>query len=72
MLIDELTREREAIVVNADNARTALFGARDALSQELAASSIHLAEAVGAAGERVTSSLSIKSEEISTSLRKGE
>ncbi len=29
LLIDELAREREAIVVNADNARTALFGARD-------------------------------------------
>ncbi|NBV95087.1 MAG: apolipoprotein acyltransferase, partial [Methylocystaceae bacterium] len=70
LLIDELTREREAIVVNADNARTALFGARDALSQELAASSIHLAEAVGAAGERVTSSLSIKSEEIRLALEK--
>ena len=27
LLIDELAREREAIVVNADNARTALFGA---------------------------------------------
>lgn len=70
LLIDELTREREAIIVNADNARTALFGARDALSQELAASSIHLAEAVSAAGERVTSSLGLKSDEIRLALEK--
>ena len=70
LLIDELTREREAIVVNAYNARTALFGAREALSQELAASSIHLAEAVGLAGERVASSLNTKSEEIQLALEK--
>ncbi len=64
LLIDELTREREAIVVNADNARTALFGARDALSQELATTSAHLAEAVSEAGARVASSLGSKGEEI--------
>ncbi len=50
LLVDELVREREAIMVNADNARTALFGARDKLSQELAATSAHLAEAVSEAG----------------------
>ncbi|MGE0196356.1 MAG: apolipoprotein acyltransferase, partial [Methylocystis sp.] len=64
LLIDELTREREAIVVNADNARTALFGAREALSQELATTSVHLAEAVSQAGARVASSLGSKGEEI--------
>ena len=69
-LIDELTREREAILVNADNARTSLFGARDALSQELAATSAHLAEAVSAAGARVTASLGVKSEEIKIALEK--
>jgi hypothetical protein len=70
LLIDELTREREAIVVNADNARVALFGARDALSQELAATSAHLAEAVSEAGSRVTSSLGSKGEEIKLALEK--
>ncbi|MCX7899944.1 MAG: apolipoprotein acyltransferase, partial [Methylocystis sp.] len=68
LLIDELSREREAIVVNADNARTALFGARDALSQELATTSAHLAETVSAAGARVTSSLGTKGEEIRLAL----
>ncbi|MGZ9410059.1 MAG: apolipoprotein acyltransferase, partial [Methylocystis sp.] len=68
LLIDELTREREAIVVNADNARTALFGARETLSQELATTSVHLAEAVSQAGARVTSSLGSKGEEIRLAL----
>ncbi|HEY8215389.1 MAG TPA: apolipoprotein acyltransferase, partial [Methylocystis sp.] len=68
LLIDELTREREAIVVNADNARTALFGAREMLSQELATTSVHLAEAVSQAGARVASSLGSKGEEIRLAL----
>jgi hypothetical protein len=43
LLIDELAREREAVLVNADNARTALFGARDQLSHELTVTSAILA-----------------------------
>ena len=39
-----------------------------ALSQELAATSVHLAEAVSAAGARVTASLGTKSEEIKLAL----
>jgi hypothetical protein len=61
LLIDELTREREAVVVHADNARTALYGARDSLSQELASGSAYISETVGAAGDRVTSLLGSKS-----------
>ena len=70
LLIDELTREREAILVNANSARTSLLGARDTLSQELASTSAHLAEAVSAAGARVTSSLGARSEEIRLALEK--
>jgi hypothetical protein len=70
ILIDELTREREAILVNANSARASLLGARDTLSQELASTSAHLAEAVSAAGARVTSSLGSRSEEIRLALEK--
>ena len=68
LLIDELTREREAIIVHADNARTALYGARDSLSQELASGSAYISETVEAAGDRVTSLLGSKSEEIRAAL----
>ncbi len=67
-LIDELAREREAIVVNADSARTALYGARDQLAQEFSAASATLAEQVSEAGNRVVSALGAKGEELKISL----
>ena len=70
VLIDELTREREAILVNADNARTALLGARESLSEELQTTSSHLAETVSEAGGRVTAALGSKGEEIRLALER--
>ena len=67
-LIDELAREREAIVVNADSARTALYGARDQLAQEFSAASATLAEHVSEAGNRVVEALGAKGEELKISL----
>ncbi len=67
-LIDELAREREAIVVNADSARTALYGARDQLAQEFSTASATLAEHVSEAGNRVVEALGAKGEELKISL----
>ena len=68
LLIDELAHEREAIILNADNARTSLYGARDSLASEVASASAHLAEQVSAAGNRVTAALGSKAEEVRLAL----
>ena len=68
LLIDELAHEREAIILNADNARTSLYGARDSLASEVASASAHLAEQVSAAGNRVTVALGSKGEEVRLAL----
>ena len=68
LLIDELAHEREAIILNADNARTSLYGARDSLASEVASASAHLAEQVSAAGNRVTAALGSKGEEVRLAL----
>ncbi|MFY9834671.1 MAG: apolipoprotein acyltransferase, partial [Methylocystis sp.] len=68
LLIDELAHEREAIILNADNARTSLYGARDSLASEVASASAHLAEQVSAAGNRVTVALGAKGEEVRLAL----
>ena len=68
LLIDELAHEREAIILNADNARTSLYGARDSLASEVASASAHLAEQVSAAGNRVTAALGNKGEEVRLAL----
>ena len=67
-LIDDLSNEREAIVLNAEKVRGAMSGAHENLSDTLATTSLKLAEAVSDAGVRVTQSLGAKGEEISTSL----
>ena len=69
LLIDELTREREAIVVNADNARTALFRrARDAVAGARHDLRRISPRRSAQAGARVTSSLGSKGEEIRLAL----
>ena len=67
-LIDELSSEREAIVVNADRVRQAISGAHEALSRDLETASIQIAERVGEAGSRVSELLGSKGEQISQTL----
>jgi hypothetical protein len=68
LLIDELAREREAILHNADNARTALYGARDAMSKDISDTSLQLSEALSNASSRVALALGSKGEEIKLAL----
>ncbi len=67
-LIDELSSEREAIVVNADRVRQAISGAHEALSRDLETASFQIAERVGEAGSRVSELLGSKGEQISQTL----
>ncbi|MDO9441506.1 MAG: hypothetical protein Q7T73_11500 [Beijerinckiaceae bacterium] len=67
-LIDELSSEREAIVINADRVRQAISGAHEALSRDLEMASTSIADRVGDAGTRVSSLLGEKGEEISITL----
>ena len=67
-LIDMLSQEREAIIINSEQVRTAINGAQASLSQDLAAASGRIATDVETAGNRVTHSLGAKGEEISLAL----
>ena len=67
-LIDELSSEREAIVINADRVRQAISGAHEALSRDLEEASTLIAERVGTAGSRVSALLDSKGEDISATL----
>src|SRR4051794_34599500 len=67
-LIDGLSQQREEIVINSEKVRTAIVGAHESLSRDLATTSLRLAETVSEAGSRVTASLGSKSEEIAFAL----
>ncbi|MFM2443739.1 MAG: hypothetical protein RJB09_925, partial [Pseudomonadota bacterium] len=67
-LIDELSSEREALLVNADRVRQAISGAHDALSRDLEDASNQIVERVGEAGARVSALLDSKGEDISATL----
>jgi hypothetical protein len=63
-LVEELSSEREAMQANSERMRNAITGAQDSLSHELDLAFTGLAENLGAAGNRITSSLGAKTEEI--------
>src|SRR5947209_491313 len=67
-LIDGLSQQREEIIINSEKVRTAIVGAHESLSRDLATTSVRLAETVSEAGSRVTASLGSKSEEIAFAL----
>ena len=67
-LIDELSSEREALLVNADRVRQAISGAHQALSRDLEDASNQIVERVGEAGARVNALLDSKGEDISATL----
>ncbi|MBV9066222.1 MAG: apolipoprotein acyltransferase, partial [Methylobacteriaceae bacterium] len=67
-LIDGLSTQREEIVINSEKVRTAIVGAHESLSRDLATTSVRLAETVSDAATRVTASLGSKSEEIAFAL----
>jgi DNA repair exonuclease SbcCD ATPase subunit len=67
-LIDGLSQQREEIVINSEKVRTAIVGAHESLSRDLATTSVRLADSVSEAGSRVTATLGSKSEEIAFAL----
>jgi hypothetical protein len=72
-LVDGLSSERENMLNNAERMRTAITSVQEAFAQDIQVASAHLADGLGEAANRVTTSLGAKGEEIRFALgRTGE